>query len=122
MLLACKYEETYAPEIEDFVYVSDKAFVADDVIAFEGHMCNALGFFFSAPTPYHFAERFILSAELDERMTHFAFYLMELAMLEYSFVSYPPSVIAASAVYLTTYFDGAPWVRALSESGQQAAG
>jgi hypothetical protein len=27
--------------------------------------------------------------------------------------AYPPSVIAASAVYLTTYFDGQPWADVL---------
>ncbi|CEO96242.1 hypothetical protein PBRA_004913 [Plasmodiophora brassicae] len=109
LFVACKYEEMYAPEVEDFVYVSDRAFTRDDVLLCESEFCMALGFWFSIPTPFHFAQRFVQVASFDERNALFASYLMELTLLEYSFVQYPPSVIAASAVYLTTYFDGQPW-------------
>jgi G2/mitotic-specific cyclin-B, other len=29
MLIACKYEEIYAPEIRDFVYMTDKAYTKE---------------------------------------------------------------------------------------------
>ena len=29
MLIACKYEEIYAPEIRDFIYMTDKAYTKD---------------------------------------------------------------------------------------------
>lgn len=109
MFVASKYEEMYAPEVEDFVYVSDKAFNREDVLHCESVVCNRLGFVFSVPTPFHFAQRFAKVAALNERNEHFMYYLMELALLEYSFLKYTPSMIAASAVYLTTYFDATPW-------------
>jgi cyclin B len=109
LLVASKYEELNVPELADFVYVSDQAFTRDDVVKFESEFCTSLGFIFSIPTPFHFGQRFIQVAAFDERNRLFASYLMELALLDYSFLQYAPSVIAASAVYLTTYFDGQPW-------------
>jgi len=29
MLIACKYEEIYAPEIKDFIYMTDKAYTKE---------------------------------------------------------------------------------------------
>lgn len=36
MLIACKYEEIYAPEVKDFVYVTDKAYTREEVLRMEG--------------------------------------------------------------------------------------
>ena len=32
MMLASKYEEIWAPEVKDFVYISDKAYTKDQVL------------------------------------------------------------------------------------------
>jgi cyclin B len=32
MFIACKYEEIYAPELKDFVYVCDKAYTKEDIL------------------------------------------------------------------------------------------
>jgi cyclin B len=32
MMLACKYEEIWAPEVKDFVYISDKAYTKGQVL------------------------------------------------------------------------------------------
>ena len=58
MLVAAKYEEIYAPEVRDFVYISDKAFTRDDVLAMESEIINTLAFNFTVPTTYHFLNRF----------------------------------------------------------------
>jgi hypothetical protein len=36
MLIACKYEEIYAPEVKDFVYVTDNAYTKEEVLDMEG--------------------------------------------------------------------------------------
>lgn len=33
MLIASKYEEIYAPEIRDFVYITDKAYTKEQILA-----------------------------------------------------------------------------------------
>merc|ERR1712045_2401 len=38
MLLASKYEEIYAPEVRDFIYISDNAYTPDQILEMERHM------------------------------------------------------------------------------------
>jgi cyclin B len=44
MLLASKYEEIYAPEVRDFVYITDKAYTREQILAMEAQMLNTLDF------------------------------------------------------------------------------
>jgi len=38
MLIASKYEEIWAPEVRDFVYISDKAYSREDILGCEKTM------------------------------------------------------------------------------------
>ena len=44
MLIASKYEEIYAPECRDFVYISDKAYTREQILSTEGNMLAKLNF------------------------------------------------------------------------------
>ena len=57
MLIAAKFEETWAPEINDFVYMSDKAYTCQDVLAMECRMLKKLDFRLGRPLPLHFLRR-----------------------------------------------------------------
>ena len=59
MLIASKYEEIYAPEIQDFIYISDRAYTRSQILAMEVHMLNALNYEFTVPTCYMFANRYL---------------------------------------------------------------
>ena len=43
MLLASKYEEIWAPEVRDFVYISDKAYTREQILDMEKQMLNTVG-------------------------------------------------------------------------------
>ena len=49
MLLASKYEEIWAPEVRDFVYISDKAYTREQIIEMEKDMLSELGFHLTVP-------------------------------------------------------------------------
>ena len=70
MLIASKYEEIWAPEIRDFVYISDKAYTREQIISMEKLMLNTLGFKLTLPTPYNFLARFLKAAgaHLDKQV------------------------------------------------------
>ena len=61
MFVACKFEETYAPEIRDFVYISDKAFSVDDVRRMEGVLLELLEWNLNQETTIAEADRILLS-------------------------------------------------------------
>ena len=44
MLIASKYEEIYAPEVRDFVYITDKAYSKEEILAMETQILKALNF------------------------------------------------------------------------------
>ena len=57
MFLACKYEEIYAPELKDFVYVTDNAYDKVQVLAMEADILAKLQFNLNTTTSLHFILR-----------------------------------------------------------------
>jgi len=101
MLIASKYEEIYAPEVRDFVYISDKAYTRDQILMMESIMLNTLQFNLTVPSALRFGQRFIkMVPNKVARFSVLVSYLMELTLQNYDFLDYLPSMIAASATYL----------------------
>ena len=67
MFMASKYEEIYAPECRDFVYISDKAYTRDEILRFEGVMLGKLNFQLTAPNAFVFVTRFAKVAGIATR-------------------------------------------------------
>lgn len=100
MLIASKYEEIYAPEVRDFVYISDKAYTRDQILAMESIMLNTLGFYLTVPTAFRFGERYSKVSGVGEQGQHLINYFMELTMQDSNFLQYKPSEIAAASTFL----------------------
>jgi len=106
MLIAAKFEETWAPEINDFVYMSDKAYTSKDVLTMECRMLQKLDFRLGRPLPLHFLRRNTQAAsqildQVDVLHHTLSKYLMELTLPEYNFCHYLPSELAAAALCLS---------------------
>lgn len=102
MLIASKYEEIYAPEVKDFVYISDKAYSRDEILKMESLMLNTLGFNLTVPSALQFVGRFVKASGngADKEFEMLSTYIVELMLQEYFMIKYLPSMVAASAVYL----------------------
>ncbi|XP_020577360.1 G2/mitotic-specific cyclin S13-7-like isoform X2 [Phalaenopsis equestris] len=99
MLIASKYEEIWAPEVNDFICISDRAYTREQILRMEKAILNKLDWKLTFPTPYVFIVRFLKAAVSDKEMEHMTFFFAELALLHYSIAMHCPSLIAASAVY-----------------------
>lgn len=66
MLLASKYEEIWAPEVNDFVCISDRAYSHQQVLVMEKKVLGGLEWNLTVPTPYVFLVRFIKASLPNE--------------------------------------------------------
>ena len=57
MLLASKYEETYAPEIGDFVYITDNSYSKGQIKKMEQLILKTIKYDISNPLCLHFLRR-----------------------------------------------------------------
>lgn len=101
MFLAAKVEEIFAPEISDFVYITDNAYTGEEIRHMELKIINALNFDLCRPISLNFLRRFSKAGDVDLVQHSIAKYILEQGLLDYSMVSYQPSHMAASALYLS---------------------
>jgi hypothetical protein len=101
MFIASKVEEMYAPEINDFVYITDNAYTAAEIRQTELRMLQALNFSINRPLPLHFLRRFSKAGDVDIMQHTLAKYLVEIAQVEYDMAHLPPSQLAAASLYLS---------------------
>lgn len=101
MFIASKVEEMYAPEINDFVYITDNAYSSAEIRQMELKLLNTLSFNFSRPLPLHFLRRNSKAGDVDVLQHTVAKYLVEISLLEYDIAHFPPSLMAAAALFLS---------------------
>lgn len=108
MMIAAKYEEICAPQVEEFCYITDNTYFKEEVLQMESKVLNFLKFEMTAPTAKCFLRRFVRAAlAVDEappiQLECLANYLTELSLIEYNMLCYAPSLVAASAIFLANY-------------------
>ncbi|NXF80901.1 CCNB1 protein, partial [Sclerurus mexicanus] len=101
LFLASKYEEMKFPHVADFSYVTNYSCSKFQIRQMEKKILKALGFFLGFPLPPHFLRRASKIAEVDSKQYVLAKYLMELCIVDYDMVHFPPSRIAAAAFCLS---------------------
>jgi hypothetical protein len=100
MLIACKFEEIYAPEIKDFIYITDGAYSEQHILDMEHEILEVLDFNLSYPTPLLFLRRFSKAAGSDYRVHTLCKYFIEISMVDVRLLNFYPSQIAAASVYI----------------------
>ncbi|KAA8541846.1 hypothetical protein F0562_022998 [Nyssa sinensis] len=117
LLIASKYEEICAPRVEEFCFITDNTYSRGEVLTMEIQVLNYLLFQLSAPTAKTFLRRFLRAAQASYKnpsleLEFLANYLAELTLVDYEFLKFLPSIVAASAVFLARWTldqSGNPW-------------
>jgi hypothetical protein len=107
--IASKYQEIYAPELRDFVYISGHAFSKHSILSMENNILRILKFNLLIVSPLNFFHRmyFItangtkeLSSKIYDKLYFTGLFIMELSLMDYKILKYSSSVIASSALLI----------------------
>ncbi|NXN66681.1 CCNB1 protein, partial [Himantopus himantopus] len=114
MFIASKYEECVPPHVGDFVYVTDNTYTNSQICKMEMRILQALDFGLGRPISPHFLRRASKIAQVDLEQHTLAKYLMELSIVDYDMVHFPPSKTAAAASCLAQkLLKGSEWTPVL---------
>ncbi|KFQ99570.1 G2/mitotic-specific cyclin-B1, partial [Opisthocomus hoazin] len=114
MFIASKYEEIFPVNSEDFVYITDNAYTKIQICHMEIKILQALDFGLGHPLPPHFLRRASKVGQVDVKQHLLAKYLMELSIVDYDMVHFPPSKTAAAASCLALkLLNGCEWTPTL---------
>ena len=101
MLIATKYEEIYAPEVKDFVYIADNAYTNEQILQMEYNILKCLNFDVTTPSSLWFVDFLCKYCRSDSYVNCLSTYIVELALVEYKLLKYNPALLASSAIYLS---------------------
>ena len=102
MLVAAKYEEIWAPEVRDFVYISDKAYDRAQILAMERRMLRALDYKLTMPTTYQYLARLLKAAGVhyEKPLALFVAYCAELCLVDYGCLRFTATELAAAIMHV----------------------
>lgn len=108
LLLACKFEEIYAPCVRDMVHVSARAYTRDEILAMETKIYTKLGGQLPHVTAWTFlSAALVLNVNFDPKKEDTARYFITRMLQEFDMMSsYSPSLLAHSAIMLTSIVCG----------------
>ncbi|MCP9258677.1 G2/mitotic-specific cyclin-A [Dirofilaria immitis] len=101
LLLASKFEEIYPPSMKEFARITAYTFHETEIIRMERIVFARLEYQLLAPTSWWFASRLIRMARVPRIIYYMMRYLLELALLDHTFLDFRPSVIGAASFFLS---------------------
>ena len=104
LMIACKHEEIDLPKIDDFIYITDNAYVKNEVVRMEEDVLYKLNFSFLYPSPKKFFEYLSLHFNFSKKQHMMGKYLMESFLLDVKNVKYKPSIISCACTYIVMKF------------------
>ena len=104
LLIACKFEEIYPPEVRDCIYITDYAYTREQVLAMESKILCQLDYHICVPTGYHFMIRYLNSFDTTDQVKYLSFYYAERNLQEYDMLDMRPNKFAATALYAALSF------------------
>lgn len=102
MFIAAKFEEIDAPDIRDFVHMTQQACSRQAILNMEVKMLTALEFALCRPTVMHFLDRFQRANGCSETHRLLLEYFLQLALMDLKMTKYTPSQQVAAALLISS--------------------
>lgn len=116
LFMSSKYEDEYAPEIEDIAYICDGAYSSEDVIEMEWKILLKFDFnLLYTPTIHTFITLFSFFGNFSNRTFKCIMYLCDTSLMNSCFLQYKLSEIVASAIVISCAFTNYNSLNFLSE-------
>ncbi|KAJ7599252.1 cyclin-like protein [Mycena floridula] len=100
MFIAAKVEEVVAPGVDNFLDKTDGSYTKNEMFKAERYILHTLGYNLSYPNPIHYLRRISKADDYNPQVRTLGKYLTEIACLEWRLIATPPSLLAASAMWL----------------------
>ena len=100
-LIASKYEDIHPPLVKELADITDGAYVPSQLLSMENQILSCLNFDLFYPTQWHFLECYKKKLNLNGIIFYFAWYLMELGLIDFNLINYKGSVIASTVVMIS---------------------
>ena len=102
LFIAAKYEETYeVPELSEMVRLCAKVYTKHEFLEMESVILRFLDFDLIVDSSYKFLEPLSKIDQMENKYFFLSRYILELSLFDLKTYKYKPSLLAASAIYLT---------------------
>lgn len=110
LFVAAKYEEIVCPSVSHMLHMTDGGYQVSEILRAERYLLQTLDFDLSYPNPLHFLRRVSKADGYDVHARTVAKFFIEISCIEHRLLPYPPSMLAAAAMWLARLcLDRGPW-------------
>ena len=106
LLISCKSQEIYYPQLNEFIDITDGAYVKNELIEMEKKVLKLLNFNIVAPTANDFYNIITKAFGFDQKQFYLGKYFLESSLIDYRMIKYSSSVIGVSCAYIVMKFFG----------------
>ena len=106
LLISCKSQEIYYPQLKEFIDITDGAYVKSELLDMENNILKMLNFNIFAPTSNDFYNIIAKAFNFGNKEYFFGKYFLESSLIDYRMIKFPSSVIAVSCAYIVMKFFG----------------
>ena len=100
-LISSKYEDIRPPPVKELAEITDGAYVKSQLISMENTIISCLNFDLLYPTQWQFLECYRKKLNINDITFYFAWYLMEISLIDINLLNYKGSIIASSVVMIS---------------------
>ena len=100
LLISCKSQEIYYPQINKFIEITDFAYNKNDLLFMENEVLKILNFNLVYPTSNDFLNILSKLFDFSEKEFFLGKYFIDSVLVDYEMIKYKASIIAASSAYL----------------------